>query len=344
MTDTKEFRETTGAEILDAEGRALLSRKINELALQIQGTRLETAINQLYLELDAAGIAFKPKCYLADEWGCPQGVPVIGIPFYLADPQLCLLECDMTGVEAENDAEVMMYLRHEAGHAFNYAYLLHTDPQWRRVFGRYSRPYRETYKPVPFSTRFVRNIPGWYAQKHPDEDFAETFAVLITPDSNWRERYARTPAMAKLRHVEKLIARYGHRPPIVTAETLDTPAEQLEMTLAEWYGEFEDSEEGGPTLPAILDEDLRALFPASEGLPAADLVRANRAHLVRDINYWTGLERHVLRSLINALLLRVEAMGLKVEPNGAVERLTGLSIFVTTLTMNYLYTNQFVKA
>jgi hypothetical protein len=343
MTSTADFREITGRDALSPEGRALLTRKINELALEIQGTRLEASIKQLYRELDAAGIAFKPKCYLADEWGCPQGVPVIGIPFYLADPTLCRLECDMTGVEAENDAEVMMYLRHEAGHAFNYAYLLHTDPQWHHLFGPYSRPYTDAYKPVPFSTRFVRHIPGWYAQKHPDEDFAETFAVLIAPDSKWQDHYAHTSALVKLQYVEKVIAEYGQKPPIVTDETLDVPVEEMEMTLAEWYGESRDSDEGGPALPAILNDDLRALFPASEGLPAADLLRANRTHLVRDVNYWTGMERHVLRNLIYELLRRVETLGLKVEPNQASERLNNLSIFITTLVMNYLYTDHFVN-
>ena len=115
------FQETASKKILDSEQRELLSRKISELSLKIQGTRLEALIGQLYQEMERAGISFKPKTYLADEWGCPHGVPVIGIPFYLADPKLCSIEGQLTGIEAEDEAEVMMYLRHEAGHAFNYA-------------------------------------------------------------------------------------------------------------------------------------------------------------------------------------------------------------------------------
>jgi len=138
--------------------------------------------------LERAGISFKPKTYLSDEWGCPNGVPVIGIPFYLADVQLARLEGQLTDIEAENEAEVVMYLRHEAGHAFNYAYRLYTKLAWRRLFGSFSRPYKENYRPRPFSVRFVHHIPGWYAQKHPDQDFAETFAVWLAPDSGWRER------------------------------------------------------------------------------------------------------------------------------------------------------------
>ncbi len=125
-------------------------------------------------------------------------------PFYLADPKLSELEGELTGVEAENEAEAMMYLRHEAGHAFNYAYRLYDKLSWRRLFGRFSKPYHNKYQPHPFSVRFVHHIPGWYAQKHPDEDFAETFAVWLTPNSGWRERYAQTPALEKLLYVERV--------------------------------------------------------------------------------------------------------------------------------------------
>ena len=170
------------------EREQLLQRRIGELGLKIEGTRLEPLVQRLYADLEAAGIDFKPKVYLADEWGCPDGVPIIGIPFYLADERLARLENEMMGsLEAEADEEIVSYLRHEAGHALNYAYRLYEADDWRALFGPYSRPYREDYEPNPFSRQFVRHLPGWYAQKHPDEDFAETFAGWLNPASNWRE-------------------------------------------------------------------------------------------------------------------------------------------------------------
>src|SRR5206468_1860446 len=138
--------------------------------------------------------------YLSDEWGCPDGHPVIGIPFYLADPKLARLEREMN--DLEDDREIMMYMRHEAGHAFNYAYRLFATPEWRRLFGPFNRRYRDHYRPVPFSRKHVRHIAGWYAQKHPDEDFAETFAVWLTPRSGWRRKYRSWPAFRKLRYVD----------------------------------------------------------------------------------------------------------------------------------------------
>jgi len=130
---------------------------------------------------------------------------------------------------------VMMILRHEAGHAFNYAYRLYDKPEWQAMFGPFSRPYQEDYQADPSSTRFVRHLAGCYAQKHPDDDFAETFAVWLTPYSYWQMIYACTPALEKLQYVERAAAVYGEKPPIVTGGNVDMPIEEIKMTLSEWY-------------------------------------------------------------------------------------------------------------
>src|SRR5712691_1921277 len=145
--------------------KEILAKPIKDLGLKLEGSALERYVQRLYRELDRKGLKkFRPPCYLTDEWGCPSGQPVIGIPFYLADPKLAKLEKEMN--DLEDDREIMMYLRHEAGHAFNYAYRLYATPEWRKLFGPFNRRYREHYRPVPFSRRFVRHIEGWYAQKH----------------------------------------------------------------------------------------------------------------------------------------------------------------------------------
>jgi hypothetical protein len=322
--------------------KELLSRKISDLKLEIPGTRLETLINELYQELESAGVSFKPKTYLADEWGCPQGVPVIGIPFYLADPGLCKLEGELTGIEAENEDEVMMCLRHEAGHAFNYAYRLFMKPEWRRQFGKFSQPYKEDYKPTPFSTKFVRHIPGWYAQKHPDEDFAETFAVWLTPGSNWKRQYADTPAMAKLIYVDTLVQKYGRKPPVVSDIKLDMPVQEMTMTLDRWYQNGRDTNRVGLKLHGALDHDLRRLLPAEQGQPAVDFLQVNRQQLIQDINRWTGINRPLMSALTDKLLERVKILGLKIEPDQSTAQILNVSIFLTTLAMNYIYRGQFV--
>jgi hypothetical protein len=221
--------------LTEAKRLELLSRKISELSLKMEGTHLEGLIIRLYKELEAAGIAFKPNIYLSDSWGCPDEVPVIGVPFHLADPALCDLLGQMSGIEVENDATVMMILRHEAGHAFNYGYRLYDKPEWQTLFGPFSQPYQEDYQVDPSSTRFVHHLAECYAQKHPDDDFAETFAVWLTPDSYWQTAYAGTPAFEKLQYVERVTAECGEKPPIVTGGMVDMPVEEMKMTLGEWH-------------------------------------------------------------------------------------------------------------
>jgi len=168
---------------LDPEIRGVLGKKVSELGLRVEGSPVEGYVRQLYKELDRRGFKkFRPVCYLTDEWGCPDQQPVLGIPFYLADSKLRTIEKAADALET--DRQIMMYMRHEAGHVFNYAYRLYTTPQWRDLFGPFFRSYRDEYRPIPFSKHFVRHIEGWYAQKHPDEDFAETFAVWLTPGAH----------------------------------------------------------------------------------------------------------------------------------------------------------------
>jgi hypothetical protein len=221
--------------LTDAEQQELLSRKISELPLKMEGTHLEGLIMRLYKELEVAGIVFKPNIYLSDSWGCPNEVPVIGAPFHLADPALCSLHGHISGIEVENDMTAMMILRHEAGHAFNYAYRLYDKPEWNTLFGSFSLPYQDEYQVDPVSTRFVHHLAGCYAQKHPDDDFAETFAVWLTPYSHWQTTYTGTPALEKLQYVQRVTAEYREKSPIVAGGRVDMPVEEINMTLGEWY-------------------------------------------------------------------------------------------------------------
>ncbi len=328
--------------MLNTEQQALLSRRVCDLPLKIEGTLLEELIAQLHRELERAGIFIKPGTYLSDGWGCPNRVPVIGIPFYMADPKLRDLKGQLTGIEAEGDAEAMTILRHEAGHAFNYAYRIYNEPEWRKLFGRFSLPYKDQYKVLPFSARFVRHAAGWYAQKHPDDDFAETFAVWLTPGSDWQKRYADTPALAKLEYVDKVVKRYGTQPPIVTTGKLDTPLEEMTMTLDSWYMTHKKGSYGSIVLHKILNEDLMRLLPAAEGQPAIDILRVNRQQLIRDVHCWTGIDRYTLIALVDELLERIRLLGLKIEPEQTTSAILSTSVFITTLVTNYIHKDQFV--
>src|SRR5260370_25032251 len=154
---------------------------IRDLGLAIAGTRLGPLVDEFARELAAVGLErLRPRFYLSTEWGVPFGTIAIAIPFYLARPDLTRLHAERTGfVEGLSGADLLRYLRHEMGHVVNYAYRLYDRPEWVRLFGSMTQPYVEDYRPQPFSRRFVRHLPGWYAPKHPDEDWAETFAVWM---------------------------------------------------------------------------------------------------------------------------------------------------------------------
>lgn len=219
----------------EEELQKLLNTPINRLGLDLKNSPLEAHIQRLYSELRYKNITYLPVCYLSDEWGCPHGVPLIGIPFYLADPVLSSFEAKYSPTPAESPQEVMMYLRHEAGHALNYAFQLYLQPRWEEIFGSFTRPYKERYQFVPDHKGFVNHLPDAYAQKHPDEDFAETFAVWLTPESNWRNIYLNTPAFSKLEYLDTLMKYTQTTLPTITSGEADEPIDDIDMTLKEWY-------------------------------------------------------------------------------------------------------------
>src|SRR4051794_36301005 len=130
----------------------LLEIRLRDLPIRIAGTVLEDRVERLYQELEARGLRFRPHVWLSEEWFTPDGVPGIAIPFYLAHPRLVKLERrQMLEAEGATDVECMRILRHEAGHALDNAFRLHHKKRWRQLFGSYSAPYPESYKPRPNS-------------------------------------------------------------------------------------------------------------------------------------------------------------------------------------------------
>jgi hypothetical protein len=322
----------------EAEKGALLGRRISELGLQIRGSRIERLVDELYKELSAKGIAFRPPVYLSDQWGCPDGTPLIGVPFYLVDPRLERIEAEMSG-GVEDDREAMRYLRHESGHAVNYGFRLHERPDWQHTFGSFSKPYRERYRADPLSRAYVRHILGWYAQKHPDEDFAETFAVWLTPNADWRGEYAGWPALEKLEYVDRVMAEIRERhadAPVPTAD--DLPVESMHYTIAEHYRDWERIPLDDPRQ---FDVDLRRIFAtaadAPEGMPADVFIRRHYREILLRLAYWTDESPAVVRSLMDYVITRVGEIGLRV---GGLEAATliELTAFGAAVVMNYRYT------
>ncbi len=327
-----------------AEVQEILSKPIQQLGLKLEGSPLERFVHQLYKELEAKGLKrFRPRCYLTDEWGCPNMEPVIGIPFYLADPKLQRLESSMN--DLEDARQIMMYMRHEAGHAVTSAYALDKPQAWRNVFGPFRRPYRDNYKPVPFSRDFVRHMEGWYAQKHPDEDFAETFAVWLTPRSNWRQRYKGWGAMKKLTYMDRLGRAFGDADPVFAHGDTDITVDEMDVTVGEFYQHALDQQLSPGDLP--LDSDLRDIFNVSKRRkknvrPAVDLLRENRKVLIDKVNYWTGVQRPLVKKLVETIESKAGELGLRADVKCEREYLTEVTVYATALAMNYITRGKFI--
>ncbi|HUP49706.1 MAG TPA: putative zinc-binding metallopeptidase [Thermoanaerobaculia bacterium] len=330
---------SVGFEKAPRDVQHLLPVPIKELGLKLEGSPIEGYVQQLFKELDSKGLKhFRPAFYLTSEWGCPSEEPVIGVPFYLADRRLGAIESAIN--DLENEREIMMYMRHEAGHAFNYAYELYNTEEWHELFGPFRRPYRDRYRFVPFSKNYVRHIAGWYAQKHPDEDFAETFAVWLAPGSKWRQKYKDWPAMKKLRYVDRICRELGEVHPKRPLGETDFTVEDMEETIAEFYKDHARDESdliGTLALEADLDDIFLHPEQVAEerSAKAGPAVMLHRKDIVDKVSYWTGVRRPLVKTLVESVAAKAEEMGLVVDRNREAEHIVELTTYITTLAMNF---------
>jgi len=321
----------------------LLALRLSELPVRIEGTWLQARVAQLYDELEARNIRFRPRCYLADEWLTPEHEPVIGIPFYLAHPRLVELQKKMM-LEAEGDTDdwCMKLLRHECGHALTYAYDLNRKRSWQRVFGHPSEAYEETYRFRPYSKSFVRHLDYYYAQYHPDEDFVETFAVWLTPGLDWRSKYAGWKALEKLEFVDKLMTSIAGKPPLRASGRQLWKISNIRSTLERYYQKRRHAE--AEDFPEFHDDNLRRMFAEGQAKnetrhAVARLLQTNRKSLLIAVSSWTGERRFMVNKVYKAILQRSRALRLVTEGPETVAVLQ-LATYLTTLMMNYRYTTR----
>jgi Putative zinc-binding metallo-peptidase len=319
----------------------LLGVRMCDLGLAIEGTGLEQPINQINAELTARGLA-APRYWLSDEWFTPDGVPGVAIPFYLAHPRLAKLElAQMLEVEGADPEMCLRIMRHEAGHAIDNAYQLRRRPTRRRLFGTPDTPYPEYYTPKPYSKSFVQHLDHWYAQSHPDEDFAETFAVWLDPHSNWTVRYAEWPALRKLEYVDRLMREIARERPTVNSRREVDPLKRLRKTLGEHYKK--KREHYGLDHPDFYDSDLKNLFSdASEyakNPPAARFLQTVRRDVRATVASFTDSYQYTIDQLIVEIIARCRELNLRLADTEEATK-TDFMVFLTVQTMNYLHSGR----
>lgn len=324
------------------EDEALLDMRICDLELSIERSPLQSRIEELADELEYRGIEFRPHFWLSDDWFSPDGVPGVAIPFYLAHPRLAQLERkQMLEVEGGSHDWCLRILRHEAGHAIDTAYRLRRRQRWREVFGKASQPYPEYYQPKPYSKSYVVHLESWYAQSHPCEDFAETFAVWLKPRSRWRARYKGWPAVKKLRYVDELMKEIAGEKPLVRSREHTDSVRKLRKTLRQHYDEkrarYEISDD--PSYSHILGK-LFTGEPESKSAPrAATFLRKSQSELRRLVAQGTGQYVYTIDHVLTDMIDRCRELDLRLS-QAEDDTFKAALVMLTAQTVNYLQTGR----
>jgi hypothetical protein len=326
----------------DLPDEQLLDVRLSDLPLTLEGTVIESRIAQLRDELARCDLGFPIHFYISDEWFTPDGTASMAVPFYLVHPRLERLEkAQMLEVEGGDHDWCMRILRHEAGHVIDNAYRLRLKKQRRELFGRSTVPYPEFYSPKPYSKAFVQHLDPWYAQSHPDEDFAETFAVWLTPDSNWKRRYSGWSAMAKLEYMSALMSTLrGKKPLVENFEEVD-PLRRLRHTLRRHYRR--KRRHHGVEHPKFYDRELRRIFSDApefaSNMTAAQFLGKIRRPVRRVVAEWTGIYQYTIDRVLEDMIARCRELKLRLAVSEEQARYE-FTVLLTVQTMNYLHSGR----
>jgi hypothetical protein len=309
--------------------------RLCDLGVAIEGTALSRRIDRMHAEMRRAGLVFRPYVYLSTDWFTPEGSTGFAVPFYLAHRRLVQLEhSQMFEAEGSTHDWCMKLLRHEAGHAMDNAYHLHRRADWRRTFGNYSAPYRSAYQVRPTSKHYVQHLGAWYAQSHPAEDYAESFAVWLAPNSRWQTVYEGWPALNKLQQLDKMLRDIGDLPPPVRTRDRADSLPRVKMTLREHYANKQASY--GTQQPWRHDRELRMLFDepgaAVRRERAATFLKNQRVELRTKVSALTGQYRYVVDQAIDAMTVRCRELDLRLSRPRNEARL-GAAVLTTMVTL-----------
>ncbi|MAQ19281.1 MAG: hypothetical protein CMN30_31335 [Sandaracinus sp.] len=292
----------------------LLGTRFCDLPIALEGTWVEEIIAKIGRDLERRDLRLRPHFWLADEWFSPENVPGVAIPFYLAHPRLIRLERKMMfEVEGGTRPECLKLMRHELGHAVQHAFALQRKRRWQQTFGLASKKYPDFYRPRPSSKKFVQHLDGWYAQSHPVEDFAETFAVWLGPRKRWRREYEGWKALEKLEYVDELMGELAGRAPTVRSKAKPYALRTIKETLGEHYDKRRAHFQSGYS--DQYDRDLLRVFsddPDHQAhLGAAAFLRKRRKAIRERVARFTGEYQFTLDQVLKEMIGRCKELKLR---------------------------------
>jgi len=334
-------------ELAELSDQDILKLRFKNIQLSLSESEVQDYIDQLYKELEAKGLNFKPQIFFGDEWFSPEGMNAIAVPFYLANTRLKHLEKSMMlEVEGGNPEWFMKLLRHEAGHCFDHCYRFSKRKKWSQVFGSPSQDYApETYRPQPYSKGYVKHLERWYAQAHPDEDFAETFAVWLSPAIDWKKEYSKWPgALKKLNYMESLAKESVELKNASEKGRAPSNVANLTSTLEKYYQKRR--RENADEYPDFYDTDLKMIFNGDPALKtelsARRFMKRHKKAIVAAVAWATKERKFTIDALVKRLIDRCAQLELRL---GKSENQTTMEAasFLTSLVKNYLFTGKFKR-
>ncbi len=342
MGDRPSRRRTTAHPWIRFSNERLLDMRLCDLGLELAASPLEDRVEELFEDMKRRGIRFRPHVWISSDWFSPKDVPGIALPFYLCHRRLMNLErSKMLECEGADRKECLRILRHECGHALQHAYRLHRRRRWQQLFGRSSQRYPDAYRPNPTSRNHVQHLRLFYAQSHPDEDFAETFAVWLQSKTHWRKRYEGWPALQKLEYVDELMEEVKRRAPLVRTRRCDDHVDQLTMTLREYYEQKVEQYSVG--YPDVYDRHLVKLFSDdprhANRERASAFLRRNRTEIRKLVARWTGEYQYTLDQVLKDMIERCR--DLKLRAVGSERKLCmDFAVLLTVQTMHFHYSRR----
>tara|TARA_R110000868_G_scaffold72133_4_gene210387 strand:- start:250 stop:1140 length:891 start_codon:yes stop_codon:yes gene_type:complete len=208
---------------------------LNLLRFDLKRSWLNDCLDQVKAELKQKNIKPFFHAWVSDEWFSPDGCPGIAIPYYLFHPALIKLnKQNNLPVEGVTKTKALQLIRHEVGHAIENAWRLRRKKTRQQLFGLSSTRYPEIYTPCPRSTDYVEHLGEGYSQSHPDEDWAETFALwLSTSKRTWNKKYKGTKALEKLLYCETLMSEIAGTKPLNSEKFVVSPIEDRSITVGQ---------------------------------------------------------------------------------------------------------------
>ena len=294
----------------------LLKLKISDLPLNIKKSYVYPYILQVIEELKNHKINFKMNMWFADEWFVADDTVGMGVPFYMLDLKLIKMEKKHVGfVDGETKQECLNIIRHEIGHVLDNAFKIRQREDFKKIFGDAAKKYPKSYDYKKYSKKFVRNIKDGYAQGHPVEDFAETFAVWLDPNSCWKSKYKLWPAYKKLLYVDKLIKGFKNKKQVVfKKESFDLAADS-KITLKKYYSIKKRLY--GQNGDDFWDSSLKKVFSGSKikSPTAYEFLTENRVEIINRLHCHENIRKYRLKKIYTQLRDRSKRLNLKVGSN-----------------------------